>query len=579
MAKVRKDLEVAIPHYGMIKYVALQQKVDLDSMGPNEAVIFTDYAAQLSLEALEKVNSSTNAHAVDDVFVVLSNRREVEVCTKEGSTEKVVVFDVDVHHFFAETFTKGKKNDHAMHLTCLYRLVEHLRDKNPDLDHITVWSDNAPNQYKCRQNFMGVTTIEKQFKNLKLTHRLAVKSQFKGCHDGYGKDPAMLVRKLERNYVRTRRASEVFQHCVKKLECKTTKWNMYEAEKNPKLREKGTWGMNSRTCWFVTEHDEELQKLDTEYPGKVIKIDRSFIMDTHGRQSIDPKKCEGIHEVCSVAQCAPAHPQQYPTRLSDLMCSCSKCQHSDSTIQGQCSYIPWRNTRVKDVRIETLSPKEGKSWVGKSVVCLKPHSLLEPGELHHGTIKDYTPAADARWKWDILLDTGKTTRLDYRQTLKAMKFASPNFEQQNADKLVGLFIAHPVNDELCYATISGCSNNGGEWSWAVHMLPSQVTPSQLVSGSLEERYQVSLNYAQVYQGTQFYKLIASLKSEKAKLLVHKKVAWNISGCQRVGTITSTTKVPRQPYYEWSIKFDDLVSELRLDYRGVWKGMKDYKSMG
>ena len=63
-----------------------------------------------------------DGHAVLANFVVISNRRFVpveesiiEAGVKLTSEEEVRVFDVDVHHFFAETLSSGKKNDYQMH--------------------------------------------------------------------------------------------------------------------------------------------------------------------------------------------------------------------------------------------------------------------------------------------------------------------------------------------------------------------------------------------------------------------------------------------------------------------------------
>ena len=57
-----------------------------------------------------------DGHAVLANFVVISNRRFVpveesiiEAGVKLTSEEEVRVFDVDVHHFFAETISSGKK--------------------------------------------------------------------------------------------------------------------------------------------------------------------------------------------------------------------------------------------------------------------------------------------------------------------------------------------------------------------------------------------------------------------------------------------------------------------------------------
>jgi len=65
------------------------------------------------------------------------------------------------------------------------------------LRYLIIWTDNAPHQYRCRQNFIKVASVIERHPGIKLTHRLAVVDNFKGVHDAVGKDPAHLVRKLE----------------------------------------------------------------------------------------------------------------------------------------------------------------------------------------------------------------------------------------------------------------------------------------------------------------------------------------------------------------------------------------------
>jgi phosphodiesterase/alkaline phosphatase D-like protein len=66
-----------------------------------------------NLTATEKLNSATDSHAVIDNFVCLYGREDVTVTDKENGHTETVVVTVDVHHFLAETFSKGKKKTHA----------------------------------------------------------------------------------------------------------------------------------------------------------------------------------------------------------------------------------------------------------------------------------------------------------------------------------------------------------------------------------------------------------------------------------------------------------------------------------
>jgi hypothetical protein len=74
----------------------------------------------------------------------------------ENERETFTIWTCEVHHFFAETISKGKKNDHVMHNTSLDAIIEHYKpifdQLGTPLEVIIVWSDNAPYQYRCRQN-------------------------------------------------------------------------------------------------------------------------------------------------------------------------------------------------------------------------------------------------------------------------------------------------------------------------------------------------------------------------------------------------------------------------------------------
>ena len=176
---------------------------------PNATLLIcTDYAVTMNLRAKETTNSSVNAHAINDNFVCINNRRvsEAKVKQKENgeesvTTEQVTLFAVNVHHFFAETISKDKKTDHAMHNCDLDAIIKKYRTKFEEemgcqLRTVILWTDNAPTQYRCRQNFTKVASAEERHPGIKIIHRLAVVDQFKGYHDAVGKDPAHLVQTL-----------------------------------------------------------------------------------------------------------------------------------------------------------------------------------------------------------------------------------------------------------------------------------------------------------------------------------------------------------------------------------------------
>ena len=114
--KFTKQVEKCIPHYQEICWMRLAMKTDLGTLPKDELLIFTDFAAVMSLRSFQTKNSSVDGHAVNENFVCLYNRRKVTVTEKRMENEveievngELYIFTVDVHHFFAETISKGKK--------------------------------------------------------------------------------------------------------------------------------------------------------------------------------------------------------------------------------------------------------------------------------------------------------------------------------------------------------------------------------------------------------------------------------------------------------------------------------------
>ena len=180
---------------------------------------------------------------------------------------------------------------------------------NVELKHILLWTDNAPHQYRCRQNCIKVLTVTSRHEGINMTHRLAVVDNFKGVHDAVGKDPAFLVRGLELVCICSKNAYQVFQNCT---QCLTrtdddTKWKDYKNNKDEKLKRKGGFRMSTRTCWMVVEEKEKYDEYLLRYPGRVLFIDRSFTQDTQGEKTL-----EGTTLLHEVASCATEVPTTLP---------------------------------------------------------------------------------------------------------------------------------------------------------------------------------------------------------------------------------------------------------------------------
>ena len=218
------------------------------------------------------------------------------------------------------------------------------------LKNVIVWTDNAPHQYRCRQNFMKVATVAERHEGITLTHRLAVVDNFKGYHDSVGKDPAHLVRTLELAGIRSPTAFKVFENCFKRLQ-KTeddTEWKELEDSQDERLKSKGVYGMDTRSVYFVVETADEQERLSQQYPGRILLCDRLFILDTHDKKAITHNGeaiTTKLHEVKSVAGESPVtEPRVWPLKVANLPCDCKHCDIDPSNTS--CKFAPWRKRRL-----------------------------------------------------------------------------------------------------------------------------------------------------------------------------------------------------------------------------------------
>ena len=416
-------MKICLPHCQEIRWIRHILNTDFTRLPANTLLILTDFAASMCLRAAETKNSSVDAHAVNDNFVCIYNRRiitlkqnrkrsKIEIL-EVNEWEDLTIWTCDVHHFFAETFSKGKKNDHQMHNVCLDALIKQyiavFDELGTPLENITIWTDNAPNQYRCRQNFTKIATVAERFPGIKITHRLAVVDNFKGNHDAVGKDPSRLIKSLELSGIRSENALKVFVNCHRLEKSREdSEWIQYENENDIALKRKGKYGMDTRTVWYVVEEKEEYDRLVVKYPGRVLFIDRDFVMDTFGKESI--QNTSKLHEICSEAtHIQAALPSVWPIRLSNLPCNCVHCILDP--FNTECKLITWRKTRTHNLQPLGVSPDRGRAWVG-SGVCVRVQ-----GQVVSGSIVDYSVDRMQQF-WKVQVGENIAT-LNYAQICEA----------------------------------------------------------------------------------------------------------------------------------------------------------------
>ena len=92
-------------------------------------VISTDFGATLDLRAAETDNCSVDNHAVVDIFFITYDWKPVKYNRKDGSVDETIISTTDKWIFFADTLSRGKKNDHVCHNACLKKIIEYYDKK------------------------------------------------------------------------------------------------------------------------------------------------------------------------------------------------------------------------------------------------------------------------------------------------------------------------------------------------------------------------------------------------------------------------------------------------------------------
>jgi hypothetical protein len=146
-----------------------------------------------------------------------------------GANRKVRLNDCDVFHYFGDAKSKGKKNDHVFHNTCLLDIVQYSKRKCA-IGLIIVWTDNCAAQYKCNHNFLKVARLASTIEGVKIKHQFAQKYHFKGVHDTSGKVPKAKIRALELERKKGERVANA-KDCFLVMSCDENLVETLKAEK------------------------------------------------------------------------------------------------------------------------------------------------------------------------------------------------------------------------------------------------------------------------------------------------------------------------------------------------------------
>jgi hypothetical protein len=146
--------------------------------------IQTDYSAQPVLDSQDKLNCVGHGVCVLSCWVILHSPRQ-EYYWYEGKKVFYTFYECDHIRVVTPSTGKQKDQDWFLHCKILEQLIAHYKVIMPELNKIILWTDGAPNQYKCRQNFYWVSKAYYLF-GVHIVHRFGATAQFKGVHDKIG---------------------------------------------------------------------------------------------------------------------------------------------------------------------------------------------------------------------------------------------------------------------------------------------------------------------------------------------------------------------------------------------------------
>lgn len=325
------------------------RNIDLTMSPTSTRVICTDFGATLSLNAAELDNCSVAHHSVVDIFLVNSNFRKVKLKNKKKEEDVVMVSDCERWVFFGDTISKGKKNDHVFHNSCLTYLIQYYDNIEYQPTNI-VWTDNCPTQYKCRQNFFKIASASKSInKHSIIIHKFAGKYRFKGSWDATGKLIKNSIQNLELKLDRCDNAFACYIKLRKDLtrsgeEKDISKLLQYEQSNNEGILKNTTFTTRKTHIGYATENKDEYDVLknDTNF-NHIVFTDRQNIADMKAvKDTLKISQLQG--------QAQPIADGKWLLTTSFLPCSCPNCRAEPMQQTINCNYKNDQN--IKQITVQ-----------------------------------------------------------------------------------------------------------------------------------------------------------------------------------------------------------------------------------
>lgn len=185
-------------HYFKYRWLHFCRKHDIRNNASSSTMYMqSDYSAQPNLQSQDKLNCEPDGVCCLSCWVVLHSPKQMTFTTEDNEAIAFTFFEVDHIRAVSPSSGKCKDQDWFLHTTIFKFLVEKYRDEIPDFNRVILWTDGAPNQYKCRQNFLWVAKALDQL-GIQVIHRFGATAQFKGVHDKVGQIAKWVVKLKER---------------------------------------------------------------------------------------------------------------------------------------------------------------------------------------------------------------------------------------------------------------------------------------------------------------------------------------------------------------------------------------------
>jgi hypothetical protein len=366
----KQEYSKCSPHIFKIEWMNAMRSIDISSVGPNNIIVMTDFSATLDLKACETVNSSVDSHAFLDNFVVVSNCRKANVIQKingEDVVTEVSLNDCDVHQFFGSTMSKGKKNDYVSHNACLKhiikRYIHEFQECGKTLTNAIVWTDNCPNQYKCKENFVHLFDIEEKL-GIKIAHCFAVKDNFKGVWDGAGKVVKNFLWRMEQEQTRSATAFECFinmKHGDFEFDDRES-WKRFEETNDKYLLQHSTFTNTRRIIGLVVDIEEQYEQYSSAFPGNIVLADRREIPTL-------TKPVKNTTKLHQVSFCQKDHGASFGYfNVEDYPCRCILCRNKifDPVGADGCPYKTITNSLRKQKAHITFKKEKNQVFNGEN---------------------------------------------------------------------------------------------------------------------------------------------------------------------------------------------------------------------